>query len=195
MAQRRDVDDGITDATLALLRAKGPRSVTVEAVAARSGIAKTTIYRRHRDRRDMLSAALSRMTTPEPLAAQVEAPDRLRWLIREAVKTIEVGIGFGGFAALLTDDDPDFTKLFRRILADRRAGLESVIDAGKADGSFRADIDGATLVDAMVGAHITERARTGGLRPDRKRVCSISSGQSCRGGHAEREPTMRWSTV
>jgi AcrR family transcriptional regulator len=90
-------------------------------VAARSGIAKTTIYRRHRDSRDMLSAALSRMTTTEPLAAQVEAPDRLRWLIGEAVKTIEVGIGFGGFAALLTDDDPDFTKLFRRILADRRA--------------------------------------------------------------------------
>ena len=135
--------------------------MTVEAVAARSGIAKTTIYRRHRDRREMLSAALSRMTTPEPLAAQVEAADRLRWLIREAVKTIEGGIGFGGFAALLTDDDPDFTKLFRRILADQRAGLESVIDAGKADGSFRADIDGATLIDAMVGAHITERARTG----------------------------------
>jgi AcrR family transcriptional regulator len=161
LAQRRDVDDGITDATLALLRAKGPRAVTVEAVAARSGIAKTTIYRRHRDRRDMLFAALSRMTTPEPLAAQVEAPDRLRWLIREAVKTIGVGIGFGGSAALLTDDDPDFTKLFRRILADRRAGLDSVIDAGKADGSFRADLDGATLVDAIVGAHVYERARTG----------------------------------
>ncbi|HEY6576616.1 MAG TPA: helix-turn-helix domain-containing protein [Mycobacterium sp.] len=160
MALRRDADDGITDATLALLRAKGPRAVTVEAVAARSGIAKTTIYRRHRDRRDMLSAALSRMTTPEPLG-QVEAPDRLRWLIREAVKTIEVGIGFGGFAALLTDDDPDFTKLFRRILADKRAGLDSVIDAGKADGSFRADLDGSALVDAIVGAHVYERARTG----------------------------------
>jgi AcrR family transcriptional regulator len=130
-------------------------------VAARSGIAKTTIYRRHRDSRDMLSAALSRMTTTEPLAAQVEAPDRLRWLIGEAVKTIEVGIGFGGFAALLTDDDPDFTKLFRRILADRRAGLDSVIEAGKADGSFRADLDGSALVDAIVGAHIYERARTG----------------------------------
>src|SRR6185312_13081827 len=101
LAQRRDVDDGITDATLALLRARGPGAVTVEAVAARSGIAKTTIYRRHRDRRDMLSAALARLTNPEPLAAQVEAPDRLRWVIGEAVKTIEVGIGFGGFAGLL----------------------------------------------------------------------------------------------
>ena len=161
MAPRPDVDDAIADATLALLRTKGPRSVTVEAVAARSGIAKTTIYRRYRDRRDMLSAALSRVTTPEPLAVQADAPDRLRWLIKEAVKTIEVGIGFGGLAAMLTDEDPDFTKLFRRILAKQRRELEAVIDAGKADGSFRADVDAATLVDAIVGAHIAERARTG----------------------------------
>ena len=84
MAQRQDVDDGIADATLALLRTKGPRSVTVEAVAARSHIAKTTIYRRYRDRRDMLSAALSRVTTPEPLAVQADAPDRLRWLIKRS---------------------------------------------------------------------------------------------------------------
>lgn len=161
MVQRRDVDDGITEATLAILRTKGPKSVTVEAVAGCSGIAKTTIYRRHRDRRDMLSVALARVTTPEPLAAQTDAPDRLRWLIRESVKTIEVGIGFGGLAAMLTDDDPEFTKLFRRILARQRAELESVIDAGKADGSFRADLDGATLIDAVVGAVIAERARTG----------------------------------
>lgn len=161
MAQRQDVDDVIAYATLALLRTKGPRSVTVEAVAARSGIAKTTIYRRHRDRREMLSVALTRVTTPEPLVAQADAADRLRWLFSEAVKTIEVGIGFGGFAAMLTDEDPDFIKLFRRILAKQRAELESVIDAGKADGTFSADVDGATLIDAIVGAHIAERARTG----------------------------------
>jgi hypothetical protein len=57
------------------------------------------------------------------------------------------------------------TKLFRRILADRRAGLDSVIEAGKADGSFRADLDGSALVDAIVGAHVYERARTGGVAP------------------------------
>jgi AcrR family transcriptional regulator len=165
MAKRQDVDDAIADATLLLLRTKGPRSVTVEAVAARSGVAKTTIYRRHRDRRDMLSAALSRVTTPEPLAVQADAPDRLRWLIKEAVKTVEVGIGYGGLAALLTDEDPAFTKLFRRILAKQRAELESVIDAGKADGSFHGDVDAATLVDAVVGAHIAERTRTGRVAP------------------------------
>lgn len=161
MTPRPNTDDRITDATLALLRTKGAASVTVEAVAARSGVAKTTIYRRHRDRRDMLSAALAQIATPEPLALDAQAPDRLRWLIHEAVKAIDDGIGFGGLASLLTDDDPDFTKIFRRILARQRAKLESVIDDARVDGSFRIDVDGATLIDAMVGAHIAERSRAG----------------------------------
>jgi AcrR family transcriptional regulator len=161
MPQRPATDERIADSTLALLRTKGARSVTVEAVAARSGIAKTTIYRRHRDRRDMLSAALTGIATPEPLAVDATASDRLRWLIREAVKAVDDGIGFGGLASLLTDDDPDFTKLFRRVLARQRAKLESVIEEAKADGSFRSDVSASTLVDAIVGAYIAERARTG----------------------------------
>jgi AcrR family transcriptional regulator len=166
MVQRRNVDDDISTTTLDLLRAKGPRSVTVEAVAARSGIAKTTIYRRHRDRRDMLSTALSQMTTPAPLPADAGAADRLRWVITHAVKAVDSGIGFGGFAALLTDEDPEFTTLFRQILLGQRADLEAVIAAGAADGSLRADIDAATLIDAMVGTLIAERARTGRVAPD-----------------------------
>ena len=74
MAQRRRVEDGIAESTLHLLRTGGPRAVTVEAVAAHSGIAKTTIYRRHPNRRDMLSSALSQVASPAPLEPQTEAP-------------------------------------------------------------------------------------------------------------------------
>jgi AcrR family transcriptional regulator len=161
MVQRRNVEDAITAATLELLRSGGPRSVTVEAVAAHSGVAKTTIYRRHRDRRDMLTVALARVSAPEPLPGDADAPALLRWLIRNAVVIVEDGIGFGGFAALLTAEDPEFTTVFREILAGQRAELETVIDAAKADGMIRAEVDAEHLVDAIVGAHIAERARTG----------------------------------
>jgi len=161
MAQRRNVDDDIAGTARDLLRAKGPRSVTVEAVAARSGIAKTTIYRRHRDRREMLSAALTEIVTPAPLKPDAEASEVLRWVIANAVATVEQGIGFGGYAALLTDDDPEFTTLFRRVLRKQRAELEAVIDTGAGDGSLRADVDAATFIDAVVGAYTAERARTG----------------------------------
>lgn len=161
MALRHRVEDGIAESTLHLLRTGGPRAVTVEAVAAHSGIAKTTIYRRHPNRRDMLSSALSAVASPEPLNPDTEAADQLRWLIHHAIETIDSGIGFGGLAAMLTDDDPEFTAVFRSILAGQRAELSDVIDSAKGSGSMRADIDNATLIDAIVGAYIAERARTG----------------------------------
>lgn len=161
MAERQRVEDGIAESTLYLLRNGGPRAVTVEAVAAHSGIAKTTIYRRHPNRRHMLSTALSRLASPAPLDPHADAPDRLRWFIRHAVETVEYGIGLGGMAAMLTDDDPEFTALFRQILIDQRAKVADAIDMGKVDGSMRDDVDTATLIDAVVGAYISEQARTG----------------------------------
>jgi AcrR family transcriptional regulator len=163
MAERRDVDDRIAESTLNLLRTGGPRAVTVEAVTELSGIAKTTIYRRHRDRRDMLAAALSRLTSPDSPNLGADTPERFRWLIRQAVAAIDDGIGFGGFASLLTEDDPEFSTLFRAILVDHRANLVSVIDAGKADGFMRSDVDPDALLDAIVGAYTTARARNGSV--------------------------------
>ena len=156
-----NVEERIRDSTLHLLRTGGPRSVTVEAVTAHSGIAKTTIYRRYRDRRDMLAAALSGLAAVTPLDSTTSPPDRLRWVIEHAVDAVEDGVGLGGVAAMLTEDDPEFTTLFRQILVRQRSQLTKAIEAGKADGSMRADVDGPTLVDAIVGAYIAESARTG----------------------------------
>jgi AcrR family transcriptional regulator len=161
MARQRRVEDGIADSALEILRAAGPRAVTVEAVAAHSGIAKTTIYRRHPNRRDMLSSALSRLASPAPPDRRTDAADQLRWLIDHAVEAVENGIGLGGFAALLTADDPEFSKAFREILAEQRANLTAVIETAKTSGAMRADIETATLIDAIVGAYIAEQSRTG----------------------------------
>lgn len=166
MTARRGIEDVIAESTLRLLRTGGPRSVTVEAVTADSGIAKTTIYRRHRDRREMLSAALSRLVSPGPLADRADTPERLRWVIAHAVAVTDDGIGFGGFASLLTDDDAEFSTVFREILVAQRATLVNVVDACKADGTMRADVEAETLIDAIVGAYIAERARTGRVADD-----------------------------
>src|SRR5688572_2939020 len=54
-----EIDQRIGSAVLDLLHEGGPAAVTVEGVAARSGVAKTSIYRRHADRGALLTAALS----------------------------------------------------------------------------------------------------------------------------------------
>lgn len=160
MAHESSVEDRINESTLYLLRTGGPQAATVEAVAGASGVAKTTIYRRYRDRREMLAAALSHVASPLRLEPQTAPSDRMRWIIRHAIGSIEDGVGLGGVAAMLTDVDPEFNALFRRILVEQRGHLTAAIEAGKADGSLRADIDSATLIDAVVGAYIAEHARS-----------------------------------
>ena len=69
-------------------------------------------------------------------------------------------IGFGGFAALLAEQDPEFNALFREMLVEQRAALVTVIK------EMNPAIDADTLIDAIVGAYIAERARTGKIRQD-----------------------------
>src|SRR5271169_362407 len=51
-------DKAILDATRELLAEGGVRKLTVEGVAARSGVAKTTIYRRWRGKHELALAVL-----------------------------------------------------------------------------------------------------------------------------------------
>ena len=165
MAADLSVDDRVDASTLHLLRTGGPRAVTVEAVSKSSGVAKTTIYRRHQNRQDLMRAALARLTSLPPLAPATEPAERLRWLIGHAIAKVEDGVGLGGVAAMLTDDDPEFTRLMRASLIEQRGHLENAIAMSTADGSFRADIDGPTLIDAIVGAYIAEHARSDNVPP------------------------------
>jgi AcrR family transcriptional regulator len=161
--QRRDAM--ITAAVLDLLRTKGPKSVNVEAVAAHAGVAKTTIYRRYRDREEMTAAALSSLTSPPPPPDQTAPQAILEWLIEQSVNAIDAGIGMGGVAALLTDQDAAFTDLIRALLVEHRAALATEIDNAAARADLRDDLDIETLLDCIVGAYIAERARRGSVEP------------------------------
>ena len=158
-------DAMISAAVLDLLRTKGPSSVNVEAVAARAGVAKTTIYRRYRNREEMTAAALSSLTSPPPPPEQGSTQAILQWLIEQSINAIEAGIGVGGVAALLTDEDTTFTKLIRALLVEHRAALASEIDNAAERAQFRNDLDIDTLLDCIVGAYLAERARRGVVEP------------------------------
>lgn len=166
-AERRLASDArIASSCLELLRARGPAAVTVEAVAARSGVAKTTIYRRYRDRSEMLAAALAPVTAPESPDPTAPLRDRVRWLLLEARRSIVEGIGTGGVAALLAEQDPTFTEVIRSLLVDHRRNLHALIDTAVANGELRSGLDADTLLDCAAGSYLSEYARTGTVRDD-----------------------------
>ena len=74
------VDERISRAALLLLRENGPHAVHIDAVAARSGVARTTIYRRFRDRGALLTATLELFVDAPFPGADVPVEDKLRWV-------------------------------------------------------------------------------------------------------------------
>ena len=91
---------------------------------------------------------------------------RLDWVIAQSVDVIANGIGVGGFAALLTGEDPEFSDAFRAILGAHRGQAIEVLDddAGDAD----------TVIDMIVGGYVAELARTGSVDTGwRDRVLAI----------------------
>ena len=56
-----EADAAILDATRALLAEDGWPSLTIEGVAARAGVAKTTVYRRFSSRTDLAVAAVAEL--------------------------------------------------------------------------------------------------------------------------------------
>ncbi|WP_245649725.1 TetR/AcrR family transcriptional regulator [Nocardia shimofusensis] len=159
-------DERITTAALALLRSGGGRAVTIEAVASRSGVAKTTIYRRYRDRIDLLTAALESLTDPKPPADLRDGSAVLDWLVHQALSAVVEGIGTGGVAALLTEDDPDYARAIRAVLLRHRQALIEVVRAAAALGALRDDQDAETLIDTIVGSYIIEHSRRGSVAED-----------------------------
>ena len=149
-------DEMITAAVIDLLRTKGPRAVNVEAVAEHAGVAKTTIYRRYRDREEMIAAALTSLTSLPPPPDGSDLQPMLQWVIQQSFNAIESGIGLGGVAALLTDEDTRFTALIRALLVEHRAALAAVVEDAAAAGQLRADLDVDTMLDCIVGAYLAE---------------------------------------
>ena len=164
--QQAAPEERIAGAVVDLLRSRGPRAVTIEAVAARTGMARTTIYRRYRDRDEMLTAAMAPITQPTPPGPD-EPPSRvLRWVIEQSRRAVEDGIGFGGMAALVTEDEPWFTELMRSLLVQHRSSLAHVLQQRITAGQIRGDLEVETFLDLIVGAYVAERARSGTVESD-----------------------------
>src|ERR1700683_4983723 len=70
-------EHAIIEATLDLFAEQGFEGVCVEAVAARAGVGKSTIYRRWPNKEELLLAALGALKSPYPEPAGVSARGQL----------------------------------------------------------------------------------------------------------------------
>ncbi|WP_416957542.1 TetR/AcrR family transcriptional regulator [Nocardioides sp. T5] len=160
------VDQRLHAAVLELLRDGGPGAVTVDRVAATSGVAKTSIYRRHANRAELLTAVLRAAIGLPDVPEDGEVRDKIRAALEQAWHQMGVVLGRGGLAAIVGDSDPEFTGLFRAALEPYVDLLVRRISDDVAAGLLRDDLDAEGVVSLMVGAYLGELVRRGEVAPE-----------------------------
>ena len=140
-------------ATLAELTGTGYAALTVDNVARRAGVHKTTIYRRWKDRESLVADAVTDLA-----ATQVPFPDTgdidadLRRLARSFVAFLNSPTGQAVAAATLSDACriPEITEAKHRFFEDRFQRAQPVVSGAVARGELPADTDPAELVRTLV---------------------------------------------
>ena len=144
----------VLKAARALVEEHGYPAATIEAIAARSGVAKTTIYRRWPNRTDLFVDLLV-------MAADAALPppagqDPLEALHAELRQGAAAAVGLPGqlLVSLLWEaqHDPDVrSALLQRVLLPRREARVQTIRRAQAAGALRADLPLKVAVDLLWG--------------------------------------------
>ena len=164
--RQAELDQRLESAVLGLLRAGGPAAVTVEAVAARAGVAKTSIYRRHANRGELLTSVLRNAIGVPALPPQGTVRDKIRFSLQQAWRQMADTLGPGGLAAIVGNSDPEFTELFRAALRPYDEALVARIREDVHTGLLRPGVDADGVVSLMLGAYLGELVRRGRVAPD-----------------------------
>lgn len=160
------LDQLLESAVLTLLHDGGPGAVTVERVAEKSGVAKTSIYRRHANRNELLTAVLSNAIGVPQVPREGTVRDKIRFALGQAWRQMADVLGPGGLAAIVGNSDPEFTELFRAALRPFDESLVKRIDDDSRAGLLRPGLDADGIVSLMIGAYLGELVRSGEVAPD-----------------------------
>jgi AcrR family transcriptional regulator len=158
----------ILAATLRLLAAQGFARLTMEAVAAEADVGKPAIYRRFRDKAELVAAALGSALPPMPAPDYGDTRRELRELIDHALPAD--GVGFVSLVGqLLAEHErhPELIATYRtNVLEPRRQVVKDAIRQGQERGDLRPDLDPDVAVDMVTGEFL---ARVWGGRPTGRR--------------------------
>jgi AcrR family transcriptional regulator len=180
-----DTDLRIHAAALRLLHDDGPGAVTMEAVAASSGVAKTTIYRRYADRAALLRAALIAVIGDPGEPPDTDPRGKIRWALDGAWHQMTAVLGPGGLGAVIGNTDERFTELFRSILAPYTDALVALIRDDISAGKLRQDLDAEATVSLFIGAYLGELLRRGAVDDEFRDRCLHLMWVAMTGGHED----------
>jgi AcrR family transcriptional regulator len=140
-----EAEQAILQATRELLVEGGVHGLTIEGVASRAGVAKTTIYRRWRDKDELaLAVVLDMVEQVVELPELGDTRAELTAFVTAAVNVLGSTLMGRVMQGLVSDlaTDPELARAFReRVVSVRDAEVERLVERGIARGDLRPDTD------------------------------------------------------
>ncbi|WP_232343855.1 TetR/AcrR family transcriptional regulator [Actinoplanes awajinensis] len=136
-------DEAILDAVLALMsEGQSATAVSIEAVAARAGVGKATIYRRWPNKESLLIDAVRSMKGPIPELPGASVRDDLIAMVtaNRSSRSRE----FGKVTACLLPElqrDAELSRMHHAVMEPRREVMRTILRRGIAGGELRADLN------------------------------------------------------
>ncbi|MCP5028936.1 MAG: TetR/AcrR family transcriptional regulator [Actinomycetia bacterium] len=130
------------DAAAALLAESGLEGYTVDAVARRSGVAKTTIYRHWDSSNALLIDALDCQIQAFPTPNTGSLLEDLRTFLSVVLQVVDDGMRplmLGVIQAAATD--PDLARIHEQMTHERMQPLRTIVQLAQARGEIHTDID------------------------------------------------------
>jgi AcrR family transcriptional regulator len=149
-----ECDQAIVDAALAVFADEGYDGFTIEAVAARAGVGKATVYRRYPGKAELIVRAVSCLTSaevPEPDTGSLRGDLAFvaHHLVHLLTRTVagrcvpQLAVALPRSRALAREH--------RRFLAERRAVTRGVVERAITRGDVAPDTDPEIVTDLVVG--------------------------------------------
>lgn len=160
--------EAIKSAALELLVEVGAEAITVERIAERSGVAKTTLYRHWPDKNALVL---------EVLESELKAPlDPDTGSLDSDLEALSIGLARGladeRIVSILSSlisaagRDPGLAALHNDFRNRRRTVVEQVVSRGRLRGEIRSDITDQEVID-LVGGPLFYRRMLEGSKPGR----------------------------
>jgi TetR/AcrR family transcriptional regulator of autoinduction and epiphytic fitness len=165
------IDPRVERSRMVILRAavdelaeRGYGAFTIESVAARAGVAKSTIYRHWRDKLALIADGFETFHEQMvPSLEDAEPRERVERLVRHVAEVVVDSTFSRCIPALIegAERDPRVREFHHRYSAERRQGLIDVIAEGVARGAFPADLDPELAALALLGPIFYRRLMSG----------------------------------
>jgi TetR/AcrR family transcriptional regulator, regulator of autoinduction and epiphytic fitness len=153
----------ILRASLEELGESGYGGFTIESVASRSGVAKSTIYRHWPDKLALIADAFETFHQQQgPNIASGSPRDRLERIVQHVAQIVGRSIFSACIPALIegAERDSRLRKFHHRFQREARKPLVAVIAEGVAEGDFRACLDPELVGSALLGLLFYRRLMT-----------------------------------